>query len=210
MKKDDFFNFKAKVGDAVIYRLNGKWCMRSLPERPTPMPTPMLEQQERIKAIASLYRSMVAAGLDGAWKQARKPAGWSAYNLFLQKNLPALTKQGTVGDFKKLMLTVGAITLPDNIRLIQEETPGKWLLEWTNETLYPHCCPDDRIKAVIMQGNGRNFTIKPVAVAEGNRETGQASITVPEQWQGWRYLYCFMLSSEGIHSPSVCIEMTKD
>ena len=101
------FEFRGRVGDAVVYPLNGKMCMRRLPTRREPLCREMVEQQQRVKSVARLYRAMQCAGLSGAWEQAAKPAGWSAYNLFLQRNLPALTGDGGIGDFRILVVTEG-------------------------------------------------------------------------------------------------------
>ncbi len=101
------FEFRGRVGDAVVYPLNGKMCMRRLPTRREPLCREMVEQQQRVKSVARLYRAMKCAGLSGAWEQAEKPAGWSAYNLFLQRNLPALTGDGGIGDFRILVVTEG-------------------------------------------------------------------------------------------------------
>ena len=101
------FEFRGRVGDAVVYPLNGKMCMRRLPTRREPLCREMVEQQQRVKSVARLYRAMKCAGLSGAWEQAEKPAGWSAYNLFLQRNLPVLTGDGGIGDFRILVVTEG-------------------------------------------------------------------------------------------------------
>ena len=101
------FEFRGRVGDAVVYPLNGKMCMRRLPTRREPLCREMVEQQQRVKSVARLYRAMKCAGLSGAWELAEKPAGWSAYNLFLQRNLPALAGDGGIGDFRSLVVTEG-------------------------------------------------------------------------------------------------------
>ena len=88
------FEFRGRMGDAVVYPLNGKMCMRRLPTRREPLCREMVEQQQRVKSVARLYRAMKCAGLSGAWELAEKPAGWSAYNLFVQRNLPVLTGTG--------------------------------------------------------------------------------------------------------------------
>ena len=101
------FEFRGRMGDAVVYPLNGKMCMRRLPTRREPLCREMVEQQQRVKSVARLYRAMKCAGLSGAWELAEKPAGWSAYNLFVQRNLPALTGDGGIGDFRSLVVTEG-------------------------------------------------------------------------------------------------------
>ena len=95
--------------------------MRRLPTRREPLCREMVEQQQRVKSVARLYRAMKCAGLSGAWEQAEKPAGWSAYNLFLQRNLPVLTGDGEIGDFRSLVVTEGG-TINDERLGINDET----------------------------------------------------------------------------------------
>ena len=115
------FEFRGRVGDAVVYPLNGKMCMRRLPTRREPLCREMVEQQQRVKSVARLYRAMKCAGLSGAWELAEKPAGWSAYNLFVQRNLPVLTGDGGIGDFRSLVVTEGG-TINDERLRINDET----------------------------------------------------------------------------------------
>lgn len=111
------FEFRGRVGDAVVYPLNGKMCMRRLPTRREPLCREMVEQQQRVKSVARLYRAMKCAGLSGAWELAEKPAGWSAYNLFLQRNLPALAGDGGIGDFRSLVVTEGGTINDERLRI---------------------------------------------------------------------------------------------
>ena len=115
------FEFRGRMGDAVVYPLNGKMCMRRLPTRREPLCREMVEQQQRVKSVARLYRAMKCAGLSGAWELAEKPAGWSAYNLFVQRNLPVLTGDGGIGDFRSLVVTEGG-TINDERLGINDKT----------------------------------------------------------------------------------------
>ena len=122
-KVEMLFEFRGRMGDAVVYPLNGKMCMRRLPTRREPLCREMVEQQQRVKSVARLYRAMKCAGLSGAWELAEKPAGWSAYNLFVQRNLPALTGDGGIGDFRSLVVTEGG-TINDEGLTINDEGLG--------------------------------------------------------------------------------------
>ena len=42
---------------------------------------------------------------------------------------------------------------------------------------------------------------------DGGFEEGLAVWGGVEEWRGWRYLYCFMVSMDGEFSPSVCIDL---
>ena len=124
------FEFRGRMGDAVVYPLNGKMCMRRLPTRREPLCREMVEQQQRVKSVARLYRAMKCAGLSGAWELAEKPAGWSAYNLFVQRNLPVLAGDGGIGDFRSLVVTEGGtinderLEINDGSLIINDERLG--------------------------------------------------------------------------------------
>lgn len=111
-KLKSIFEFGGRIGNFVVYPLNGKLCMRSLPETPPPMCAEMVAQQGRMKAVAILYRAMKAAGLLEAWQRLEKPAGWSAYNLFTKQNIRVLTEEGFIGDFQHLAVTAGKVAQP--------------------------------------------------------------------------------------------------
>lgn len=203
------FEFRGRVGDAVVYPLNGKMCMRRLPTRREPLCREMVEQQ-RVKSVARLYRAMKCAGLSGAWEQAEKPAGWSAYNLFLQRNLPVLTGDGGIGDFRSLVVTEGG-TINDERLEINDKglgiNDGRLVVGWSWEGGYAHCRGDDQLGAVLMKGEEKHFEMRALEVEGGLRKEGKAVVRVPEELRGWRYLYCYMKSVAGEYSRSVCVDL---
>ena len=203
----------------MVYELNGKLCMRRVVEEPV-MCKGLVEQQRRMKSAAILYRAMKGAGLLEGWKRAVRRKGWSAYNLFLQRNLPVLTGSGMVADFKSLAVTEGRVWCPevgisdeglginDEGLMMNEEGVVEYVVEWRNEWEgVAHCRGDDRLGAVLMRGEAKWFEMKRLEVAGGLREEGRAVVRVPEEWRGWRYLYCFMVSMDGEFSPSVCMDL---
>lgn len=207
------------MGDFVVYELNGKLCMRRVVEEPV-MCKGLVEQQQRMKSAAILYRAMKGAGLLEGWKRAVRQKGWSAYNLFLQRNLPVLTGSGMVADFKNLAVTEGRVWCPevgisdeglginDEGLMMNEEGVVEYVVEWRNEWEgVAHCRGDDRLGAVLMRGEAKWFEMKRLEVVGGLREEGRAVVRVPEEWREWRYLYCFMVSMDGEFSPSVCIDL---
>ena len=228
------------MGDFVVYELNGKLCMRRVVEEPV-MCKGLVEQQRRMKSAAILYRAMKGAGLLEGWKRAVRRKGWSAYNLFLQRNLMALTENGMVADaynlflqrnlmaltengmvadFKSLAVTEGRVWCPevgigdeglginDEGLRMNGEGVVEYVVGWEDAGEgVAHCRGDDRLGAVLMRGEAKWFEMKRLEVAGGLREEGRAVVRVPEEWRGWRYLYCFMVSMDGEFSPSVCIDL---
>ena len=218
------FEFRGRVGDAVVYPLNGKMCMRRLPTRREPLCREMVEQQQRVKSVARLYRAMKCAGLSGAWEQAEKPAGWSAYNLFLQRNLPVLTGDGEIGDFRSLVVTEGGTINDERLEI----NDGSLIINDEGLTINDKGLGinDGRLGggggggggcgwgggdggggAVLMKGEEKHFEMRALEVEGGLRKEGKAVVRVPEELRGWRYLYCYMKSVAGEYSRSVCVDL---
>ena len=168
MKKQNcFFDFHVRMGDFVVYGLNGKLCMRQLPKRSKKLCKGMIVQQVRIKSVAILYRAMKDAGLLEAWRRAKKPLGWSAYNLFLQKNILVLKEDGCIGDFMSLLVTAGKVWCPKSMAACREEEAGVWRVKWLNDEQLitddmgmAHCRRDDRLGAVLMRGDAKWFEMR--------------------------------------------------
>lgn len=82
----------------------GKICVRHKPDGYKPSGATQLAQQRRIASVNILYKALKAVGLAGYWKEADKPLGWSGYNLFVSRNIPAFDPDGLIGDAEKVCL----------------------------------------------------------------------------------------------------------
>ncbi len=198
----DIGKIKGKAGGCTVYKRLGKTCVRSCPDSRKLTSAGQVAQQHRIASVAILYKAVRAAGLDVCWKAADKPAGWTGYNLFVTKNLPAFGPDGFIGDAGKVRLTVGTgIYLPDEIA-IRQTGENTWALTWNNVTCYPDCHAEDRVILAFMRG-GKYFAIKVLNESGiACRKDGYAEFELPTKWQLPTNLYCFMRSETGEISDS--------
>ena len=193
---------QGKLGGCVVYKRLGKTCVRTLPESRKPTGREMLAQQRRVASAAILYKALKFAGLAKYWNDAEKPSGWSGYNLFISKNVPAFAPNGFIGDADKVRLTVGTgIYLPDEL-IIRQTGEDTWGLTWKNVTCYSGGDAGDCMMLALMQGRNR-FAIKILDDAGvACRRDEYVELKLPAAWQGYTHLYCFMRSETGKVSDS--------
>lgn len=192
---------RGKRGKMVVYRRLGQTCVRSLTESRASIGVKQQEQQERIASLAIFFRALEPAGLKEYWQRADKPLRWNGYNLFVHRNIGAFTGRGTIGDFAKVQLTAGRLSLPDDIALRQEG--GVWVLTWTNRTLRAGSRGSDRMQVALMEGEAKRFNVRVLPDGEAGREEGRMVFRLPAAWRGYTRLYCFMRSEDGTEvSPS--------
>lgn len=185
----------------TFYRRLGRTVARCLPESYSLSAPGQLAQQRRIRSLNIFYKSVKSAGWIGCWKEAKKPVGWSGFNFFVSKNLPAFSAEGLIGDASKICITVGTgILLPCDLMLCKEE--GIWVLRWNGTMCYPEGEEEDRMMVVLMRG-GSFFDLKVVDEAGvACRKDRVARIGIPEAWKEYVHLYCFMRSETGKVSDS--------
>lgn len=188
-------SLQGKLGKQfTVYQCLGKTVLRLLPESYQPSGNGPKAQQCRIRSLNILYKAVKASGFSDCWKKAERPPGWSGFNYFIAKNLPAFSPEGLIGDPDKVYITTGTgIFLPDEMMLCREGE-YTWTLTWKNTTLYPGSRKEDRVIAVLMRGKN-HFDLKvlhPEGVA--CRKEKHARIEIPVEWQEYTHLYCFMYS----------------
>ena len=192
--------FRGKIGNYVVYERLGKLCIRSCPEGFVPMGAGQVAQRERLRSASIFYKAVRAAGLADYWKQARRPAGWTGNNAFVSANLPAFSAEGYIEGMDKVVLVPEAgLQLPDDLRL----EPGEgdcWVLTWRNATDYPAQQDADRVMVALMRG-GKYFDVRILEeVGIASRGEGRAVFRIPEGWEEYRHLYCFLASEDRSHA----------
>lgn len=103
--------YSGKLGPAVGYLWNGKWCLRS---RPTHVRNPRSERQmecrslftQEVRLAARMSRSVNIGLTDAA-----RAAGMTSYNLFVRLNQQAFSLEGDTlqVDYTQLTLSVGPV-----------------------------------------------------------------------------------------------------
>ena len=103
--------FRGKLGTAVGYRWNGKWCMRS---RPRLVKNPRTEAQQANRALFAEEVRLAARmswAINHTLTTMAREAGMTAYNLFVSLNQQAFGQEEghmTV-DYPRLMLSMGPV-----------------------------------------------------------------------------------------------------
>ena len=186
-------NFTGKIGNCIFYRHRNRICIRSISETVKPPSSPgQLAQQERIAALANLYQALKEAKLHLYWQKAAEGLLQNGYNLLVKTNLPAFSGQGTVCDFSKLLITLGKVALPNNLKLTADPHGGQ-ILEWSNAPLTPHANADDRLRIVMMK-DYETFDVKPLDMADYSRSNCRAVFRIPESLKDFSHLYVIFCS----------------
>ncbi len=103
--------FSGRLGPAVGYMWNGKWCLRSLPSQVRNPRTPrQMENRDAFRQQVQLAAAMRGAVLCGMTREARQ-MGMTAYNLFVSLNQPcfSLADRQLVVDWARLQLSTGPV-----------------------------------------------------------------------------------------------------
>lgn len=103
--------FSGKLGTAIGYNWNGRWCLRSLPVR---VHNPRTERQQRHRMM---FREEVRLAARMAWpvtlalSELARHSGMTSYNLFVKLNQPAFgwADEALQVDWPALRLSTGPV-----------------------------------------------------------------------------------------------------
>lgn len=186
-------SFRGKIGDYVVYMHRNRRCIRRRPTGINQTPSPgQVAQQERMAAIAIFYQALKEAGIYPYWQKASEGMIQTGYNLLVKNNLPAFSGEGRICDFSKILITMGKLPLPDELKLERGED-GEWLLSWTNT---PHSyggAEDDRLMIVVMK-DYETFDVERLDVGECCRKDCRAVFRLPDQLNDYTHMYVFFCS----------------
>lgn len=193
--------FCGKLGPAVGYMWNGKWCLRSRPGQVrNPRTDKQMEQRSLFSQevqLAARMRQAVIAGLTGAARQ----EGMTAYNLFVSVNQQAFSLDGNElqVDYSLLQLGAGpvapvALGTPavdgDNVLTVSfEANPLHMRADHYDRVMLYVYCPDA----------GRGEMALPVY-----RRTKRVGMALPDDFAGRElHVYAFAQDETGRCSQSV-------
>lgn len=192
---------RGKIGNQfTVYQRLGTTVIRSVPEDFRPMGQGQLAQQKRIKGCNTFYKAVQAVELTHYWQQTKKPAGWSGFNLFMNRNLPAFSARGWIEAPEKIHLTVGEnLKLPDDLTLEREEgETGKWIISWEEITHYPKGDPNDRPMVAVIRG-GKYFDVKFITpIGDARRKDKRVEFLIPENLYEYGHIYIYFQSEDGV------------
>ena len=201
-------------GGYIIYERRGQLCVRRKPERKGEvLQAGMVAQQERVAAVAVLFRQIKEAGLYSLWQEAARGQLAHGYNLVQRANVGAFDGVGRVRAFEKLCLTPGLMPLPDGLTLEWEmtremagtmmkvsipykegeATGGTWRLTWGLKEPLPGTSVTDRLVALAMRDED-TFTLFPVDTGDASRGDGEATLALTGEAARCEHVYVFFRS----------------
>lgn len=203
-----FKGMRGKLGDLIFYMVGDEVYVRTQGERDEKnYSSEYFGFQERMSSVSILFRAIQSVALFGIWQAAAKERGSKGYNLFVKHNIYAFTDEGVISDFSKLRLTVGSLELPDRMR-VERSGPDEWTLTWEQLSWHSAAREGDRLRVLMMEGDGEVFTVECVPIAEVCRSECRAVICRPPEYSEYRQLYCYFASAdEGSFSESKHFEL---
>ena len=181
--------FSGKLGSAIGYMWNGKWCLRS---RPAQVSNPRTEAQQEHRAA---FREQVRLAARMRWvllqsmTEPARAAGMTAYNLFVSLNQHAFS---TVGgqlevDYQSLVLSMGPVAPVQASQVVA--TGGSRLeVDFERNPLHQQCDAYDAVHLYVYSPSlGQGYLAAPVY-----RRQKKVSVLLPDQFEGTEvhtYLY---------------------
>ena len=193
--------FSGKLGPAVGYQWNGKWCLRS---RPQAVRNPRTEAQEEHRAA---FREQVRLAARMRWvllqtmTEPARAAGMTAYNLFQSLNQHAFS---TVGgalevDYTQLVLSLGPVAPVRAERLAVEEGL-RMEVDFERNPQHRQCDAYDQVHLYLYApALGEGFLANPVY-----RRQRHMAVLLPDYLAGSEvHVYMYVSDARGRCSESV-------
>ncbi len=187
--------FSGKLGSAIGYMWNGKWCLRS---RPAQVSNPRTEAQQEHRAA---FREQVRLAARLRWvllqsmTEPARAAGMTAYNLFVSLNQHAFS---TVGgelkvDYQSLVLSMGPVAPVQASQVVA--TGGSRLeVDFERNPLHQQCDAYDAVHLYVYSPSlGQGYLAAPVY-----RRQKKVSVLLPEQFEGSEvHIYLYVSDQQG-------------
>lgn len=188
-----FSSFRGKIDDVIIYMHRNRRCIRRMPaEVKFPSAPGQVAQQERMAAIAIFYQALKEVGIYPYWQKAAEGLPQTGYNLLVKNNLPAFSGEGRICDFSKILITMGKLPLPDELKLEPGEG-GQWVLSWNNTPYTYKCAEDDRLMMVLMK-DYETFDVELLDTGNYCRKDCRMEFQLPSKLNDYTHLYVFFCS----------------
>ena len=193
--------FNGRLGAAVGYCWNGKWCLRSLPTRVrNPRTEAQVEHREAFKAQVKLAARMRQAVLAGLTHAARE-VGMTSYNLFVSINQPAFGMEGgaMTTDYSMLQLSAGPVA-PVAIETVEVDEHNVLSVSFEANPTHMRADGYDGVRVYVYSPElGRGYLTAPVY-----RRSKRLSASLPDVFAGSElHVYAFVQDREGRCSETV-------
>ena len=200
--------FAGRLGTAVGYQWNGKWCVRRMPVKMTnPRTVKQMEHRQAFKEQVQLAASMRSAVLIGLTAEARS-LGMTSYNLFVHLNQLAfsMVEGGMQTDWRLLRLSLGPLP-PVAFGVATIDEHNTLSVSFEANPMHMRADGSDMVRLYAYCPElGRGFMAAPVY-----RRSKRISVALPDAFAGKELqLYGFVQNNMGVCSDSFYIEQASD
>lgn len=200
--------FTGRLGTAVGYQWNGKWCLRRMPtEVSNPQTVKQMEHRQAFKEqvqLAAAMRHVVLAGLTAESRQ----LGMTSYNLFVSINQQAfsLVDGGMQTDWRRLRVSLGPLA-PVAFTTATIDEGNLLTVNFEANPLHVRADGHDMVRVYVYCPElGSGYLTAPVY-----RRSKHLEALLPDELQGQQLqLYGFVQNDQGVCSDSLYIEQHDD
>lgn len=189
VKNNLFTRLQGKVDDVVFFTRWGRLYARKAAVK-TDRPQTHLQrlQRNRMSDAMTFYGIIRTSFLAAGWREAAKGKPYSSMNLFIQRNIGGFDGYGQVTDYSRLHFTAGPLPVCDAPEAVYDAGEGAVWLIWRNHTPLSQARMDDRLVAVVVNGDGE-FSVFAPPQLQCLRGEGIAvmPIAAPESPPRWVY-----------------------
>lgn len=177
---------RGKIGNNITYVRRGTNCVKSSAHH---FKYRNSEKQkinaQQLKGIMRVIQSMKTMIIQPSWN--KHSMDISGANLFMKINYDAFNEKGLIGDFSKFQLTIGDLTIPENIKI--EKRDNKVLFSWDFDKILSSGMPDDIACIVLLYES--DFPQLANFFELGQRREGKAVMDISE-FDYTDKLYCYL------------------
>lgn len=146
-----FSDFTGRIGNLVVYKLNGKTVVRTLPSVPTKPPTALQQQARNDFSHVMKYMQALKPVVSVGYREVAR--GRSAFHAALSHNLKAYREAGKPTDAGWLILSDGTRAGASNLHL-ENSGNNQFRITWGDPpTAKPHS-NGDRVYVVAVSNSG--------------------------------------------------------
>ncbi len=187
--------FSGKLGPAIGYMWNGRWCMRS---RPAQVHNPRTEAQvahrTAFKGEVQLAARMRWAVMQGLTASARE-LGMTAYNLFVSLNQPVFSLEAgqLAVDWSRLQLSVGPVA-PVKVESARVKDEMNLEVDFERNPLHMSCDAYDEVHLFVYSpAAGQGYLAAPVY-----RRQRKVSVMLPDSFAGSEvHIFMYVTDQQG-------------
>ncbi len=188
-----FSDFTGRIGNMVVYKLNGKMVVRSLPAAPVKPPTAMQQQARTGFAHVMQYMQALKPVVSTGFRETAR--GRSAFHAALSANLKAWREAGRPAGAGWLILSHGTRAGANDLHL-ENSAGSRFRITWGDPPAdKPHSAGDRAyVVAVSNSGPAPVYTLNRSSRRQDHEAIIAPAGTVPGDHLGF---YIFFLDEQG-------------